>query len=491
MNPMSRGKGAVDARARFAAALAACAVACSSGIDGYNLVDDAAGSGARAGKGSSDGGDANGDGGGGTSDSGGTASGGNLGDGASNNGGAGNAGASNGGTGNRGTGGTGSGGRVATGGNASGGVNTGGAANGGSGNGGNAGAGTGGGNGGSAGKGTGGVSTGGTGGGNGGNGGASTGGMGGAGGIPVLGNPVVVTLNKMLTGITAAAWSSGSFYLLQPIANQFWRINIEALTVVNGPYPLPSDSWSTAFGASAQSVFVATKTKVYRVPAATGSSSVTGVPLTNSLVAPAGGYANGYFLLGDSSNGGSTPAQALSDAGTLNTSAKNLGTVYQVAGDGANVAFTTFDVSSQRYKAHVVAGGTFTRNASPCTAGALDSNDFPISVAGSSVAWVLNAAQSKQLNIGTVSSGTCSTPGSYLFGSSGGPSAVGLIDANDALVFDSYVSGSGNVVIIGSRAKSTPATVVTGTDNDPKSIIVGGGHYAVVVTGNIPGVLEF
>ena len=481
---MSRGPRLRVAHARLAAALGALGVACSSGLGDYHLVHERGDGSAGVTVTGSGGNDTVG---GAPSEDGGSGNQGGQSDGGGNQGGQSDGGG--GGTGNRGAGGTAGasggrpmGGSVSAGGLGAGGVGAGGVGNGGMGTGGVGMGGGSGGRGGTAGVGAGGlVSTGGAG-------GMGTGGTGG------IGDPVLVTLNKPLSNITAAAWSAPSFYMLEGPSSRYWRVDPEGATVA-GPYPLPTDIYSAAFGVSPTSVYAASKTKVYRVPAATGSSTAAGVALTTKLNQPSGAYAGGYFLIGDMASSGAT-GQAFSDATNgMYAGAASMGTIYQVASDATNFAFYTFDTGLNVLRVNRVAAGSFSRNSSPCRAGIFGSQDDAISVAGTSVAWVVLAGGMQKLSIADMpATGVCPTNVKVTpFGSMSGPNVVGLIDANEAMVFDSFSTGYGKVVILGGVNGRSALASINPTNNalNPQSIIIGAGHYAAITTGDVPSVFKF
>jgi hypothetical protein len=200
-----------------------------------------------------------------------------------------------------------------------------------------------------------------------------------------------------------------------------------------------------------------------------------------------GAYASGYFLIGDAANNGNFTAQAVNDAGTM-VSAGNLGVIYQVASDGTHFAFTTTDGSFLYL--HVVDAGVFTRNANPCKGDAFGLHGEPISVASTNVGWVFLAGQFQQLKIGPVSGGTCGNIlNSNEYGTMAGSNAVGLINGTDALVVSAF--GASSQVMLLRTGAGTSEKLDNVTTGFPKSIVVGAGHYAAIVTGSTPAVLGF
>ncbi|HEX4334423.1 MAG TPA: hypothetical protein VH062_00840 [Polyangiaceae bacterium] len=495
MNAMSRGTGTAGARARLTTLVAACTVACSSGIDGLHLVGDSLDGSSVGGSthGGGDGGNANGE-------SGGTSNGGNGGNGdvTANGGGQGEGGnaetggsadsGGNGGSGNdpggggatagggvmsfvsggRSNGGNGNGGRVTTGGTAGAGMSGSGGAS----------------NGGSAGMGMGGS----------GMGGVGTGGMG-AGGMAVTGplDPVVVTVPGLPGTITAAAWSAPYFYLLGASTHQFWRLDPEG-RVLSAPKNLPTGVQPHAFGASRDSVFVVTATSAYKIPAATGYTSESGATLAKqNLVDATGAYASGFFLIGDSSNSGSTVAQMLNEASGTVSSQTKLGPVWQVASDGANFGFVTRDTNSIMRLHAVAASASLSPVASPCMGGtSAGEAGNPLSVSGQTLAWFRIAGGNNLLSLGTVSGGTCAPKATYTANTNSDPKVPGLIDADDAIFIKTLAGGSGKVLIHHRAGDDSTAASFTLDQAVGIVAIVTSSHYAIIVAnGATPVVIQY
>jgi hypothetical protein len=328
----------------------------------------------------------------------------------------------------------------------------------------------------------------------GGSGGTGAGGAGGAGGAAGAGGtmplmPEKVPLDRMLSGITAAAWADGHFFLLEAPAHQFWELGPDG--AVAGPRTLPPEGTIAphAFGASADSVYVIASDRVYKVPHA-GSSNVAGANLvTKGLMALNGAYAKGYFLIGDATVAGAK-AQAFVDADGAVTALTALGTLHMVASDGSN--FGLREGSTNTTLLHTVASGAnMSLNDWPCDGGNTNtSGDSPVAVHGQTLAWLLVGGQNKLLYFATVTNGKCLLqPNPVIFGTTEGPKAVGLIDDEHALVVDSRASGSGNVLLVGrtgemTKSDSLPFGVF------PKSIVVGE-QRAVIVGDGPPTLIRF
>jgi hypothetical protein len=469
---MALARGFSGTRVRFVAtAAAAWVLACSAGVDGYHVAD----------KGSGDGGA---DGGSGSSEDGG----------ASSNGGAGgrvttSGGSSSGGRAPAGEGGQGDGGGRPPNSGGRGELNTGGAplvTSGGQG-------GTGSGGGGSGGKASGGAGSGGIGSGGKGSGGV---GNGGAGGMTTTGpgDPVQVPISDtQLTGITAAAWDGTFFFLLEAAAHRFWQVNPAGTPAQpSGPFMLPMGVMPYAFGVSDSGVFVVAGTKAYKVPK-TGYTSQTGVTIP-AYTQSSGAYGGGYFLIGELAGTGAT-ARALDSNGTaLVGSASSLGVIYAVGSDGSNFGYTTYDGTSGVMRVHQISGSSLTANSFDCAGDSKGGQDHQISVYKNSVAWVKSESNFKLLYIAQNTTGTClPAPQPIQYGTTGqGPYAVGLINEGTALVVEEFASGVAEIQIHGSSGDRTPLeNVLFNGSAYPKSIIVGSGHYAAIVSGYTPVIVRF
>jgi hypothetical protein len=341
-------------------------------------------------------------------------------------------------------------------------------------------------------------STGGTQGGGGGvgnGGGAGNGGSAGGGGTAMsLVTPGQVPLDHTpeLTGITAAAWGGDYFFLLEPGAHQFWQVEPDTGSVT-GPFALPNVMLVPhAFGASREFVYVVGVNKAYRVPRA-GSTTTPGANLATTVSETAiGAYANGYLLIGDAQ--GTKTAQVFSDdTGTVSTATK-IGAIFAVASDGLNFAFTT--LGSQMLVNAVPSGPGMAANAAPCSGGSVMAMDYPVSISGQTVAWVVTAGNYMQVTFATIAQGSCAEKmlDRVLFGKpgKGAPPVVGLINDNQALVFDSYESGSGDMRLVERRGGATPPfTVKLGGQKYPTAIVVGEQHYAFIVADNAPAMIHF
>jgi hypothetical protein len=459
--------------------------ACSAGVDDYRIVDDGIGggsggtsaaggklnadSGGRASGGQGGGGTGPDASAGGTTDSGGAGNapstgGGGIGAGGTNTGGGSNGGTSAGGT---NAGGTSTGG-VNTGGVNTGGVNTGGVNTGG--------VNTGGVN-------TGGVNTGGT----------NTGGVatGGAGGTTTFGKPVVVGMTMQLQGITAGAWDGQSFWVLNPTAKTFHRINpANTPATVTGPYSLPGTTLAPrVFGASTSHVFIIADTSAYRVPNA-GSATGTAVPFGTTAELPVlrGAYAGGYLLVGKAD--GAASVARWFDGTTVGT-ATALTNVSRVATDGLSFAITR--VNGAGTDIHRLAPGTWSLNPTPCVRGTFQAFDYPLSIFYTAVAWVLpGSGQSPRLSVSRITNGVCSSPSQVFFGVQGTTAhPVGLLAETHAVVVETFSGGAATLAVKDMVALETTAeTSINLGGAVPKDLIVGG-RYALVIGDNFPVLVSF
>ena len=303
-----------------------------------------------------------------------------------------------------------------------------------------------------------------------------------------------------MSGITAAAWvpSAQAFYLLKPSTREYFVLSTNGS--VTGPTALKGTGTVAqyVFGASATDVFFVTGTTLVRQPisgAAELQRSLPGPPTPALLT---GAYANGWFFVGNA--GGA--CQALQDGmPTLDSGADNLSGVYVVTTDVTSFAFRTIGAANQA-ALHRIAAGAFALNSSPCSAGAFSTNSgSPVGVYGSTVAWVIQLPLNNpyQLNVATLSGGTCSAPAQVDFGTSGtGSQAVGLIDDSHALVTPTAVTGgSATIAMLDAQDQLfTRATrsVSMGANGFPVMFVVGREattHHAVLVTKNIPALISF
>jgi hypothetical protein len=467
----------------LAPGLGALLAACSAGVDDYRILDDGIGgdsggasvgggkvndhSGGRSGGGgtvpdASAGGTTDSGGAGGAPSSGGAETGGGISAGGTNTGGTSTGGANTGGT---NTGGTNTGG-TNTGGTNTGGTNTGGAS-------------------------TGGTSTGGTSTGGANTGGANTGGTGGV----TFGQPVVVTQQGQPSGITAAAWDGQYFWVLNPTAKTFYRINpVNRPATVTGPYNLPGTTLAPrVFGASTTHVYLIADGKAYQVPNA-GSTTVTGVNFgtTGEMTQLRGAYAGGYLLVGRADALSTTPARWFN--GTTVANAGTITAVGRVATDGATFAIARASVNSTA-DVHRVVPGSWTLNATPCNRGSFNQVDLPLGISYAAVAWALpGLGQRPRLNVSRIPNGACDTLGEVYFGAmSTSGHAIGLLSETHAVVVETFTAGAATLSVKDMVTfQGTPETAINMGGTAPREIIVGGNsRYALVVGENVPVLVTF
>jgi hypothetical protein len=437
----------------LAPGLGALVAACSAGVDDYRILDDGIGGG--SGGASAAGGKGNDQSGG--RSSGGQGSGGTRPDasagGTTNSGGSGNTPSS---------GGNETGGRAGDGGASTGGTSTGGTSTGGTSTGGTS---------------TGGPSTG----------GASTGGTGGA---ATFGKPAVVGQTMQPSGITAGAWDGTYFWVLNPTARTFYRINpANTPATVTGPYNLPGTTLAPrVFGASATHVYIIADAKAYRVPNA-GSATGTGVTFgtTGEMTQLLGAYASGYLLVGR------VDAQVAArwfDGTTMGT-VTALANAGRIASDG--ISFAVARMNATAAEIHRVTPGTWATTPPPCNRGSFQTVDQPLSIFYTAVAWVFPGSGARpRLTVSRIANDLCSSVGQNSFGVSGTSGhPIGLLDETHVVVLETFNGGVATVTVKDMVTFDTTAeTSINLGGATPRDIIVGG-RYALVIGDNLPVLVTF
>jgi hypothetical protein len=318
-------------------------------------------------------------------------------------------------------------------------------------------------------------------------GGSGAGGAG-TGGAGPIGIPTDVTPASAPDDITAAAWNGSHFFLLQATTGKFFAIDPEVPSISDA-MPLPSGQVAPlAFGASATSVYAVIDGKVFMVPmtGAIGTETGAGGGIVNSAV---GAYAAGTFLLGATG----TTALQYTDIGGSVAPVPALGAIYAVATDGVGFAFTTTTADKTTVEVSQALPGSLAPNATRCARGNFTTRDDPVSVFGSTVAFVRQGSAKALLAFGPVTAGKCEVVHEVTIGASSTVAkAVGLIDADDALVVDDYSGTTGHITIMASDGTPLAAkrNVDFGVGGGPQSFVVGGRH-AVLVTGKTPVLLSF
>jgi hypothetical protein len=278
-------------------------------------------------------------------------------------------------------------------------------------------------------------------------------------------------------------------------------VTIDTAGNVSAPTSLPAGTIATTvFGVSATDVFFVVGTTLYRQPLPSGTATTIALPGPPVAAALTGGYANGFFFVGNS--GGA--CQALQDTkSTLDANASALSGAFGTATDGTSFAFRMIGPGNIA-ALHRIAAPGFALNGTPCDSGGFTTNkDFPVSVYGSNVAWIILFPLSTtpyQLNVAPIAGGICGTTQQANFGSStSGSQVVGLISATDALVTPLVAKPTVTVGIQragDSTFSRTPVTVNMGSSGSafPVVFVVGveaTTHYAVLVTKDAPALIKF
>jgi hypothetical protein len=327
-------------------------------------------------------------------------------------------------------------------------------------------------------------------------------------------NLSVASFDRPLAGITAAAWSQTlrQFFLLESPANRFWRVDPATKpATVQGPYAIPSGTVAPrAFAVSDSHVFAVVDAGIHRLPLE-GAASGTPVPLSGapSPKELTAAYTGGTLLVGDD-NG---PAQALADGssavtllgtrsvgdagveGGLVVSVSGLYGVHQVASNGTD--FVVSLPGAPGLQTHLVTPAALELNPSPCNLGSVMNLSSQLAVFGNTIAWVEQFPFSRpvRLRSATIVDGVCTDLGFVEFGMSlVTGTALGLVDENLALVIEDTSFPTVDIAIIDRRTAAMVGPSIAGLHigrGHPFAFAMGLPHHAVLVSQDLPALLEF